>query len=80
MDNVNARNQAALTLALGCARGALLDVLSGEFTPEQIKHIYNTTSATNIASSIAVAEQDLETDWAVHLTDQEQQKIKGHCP
>ena len=72
------RKQAALAYALGCARGALSDVLEGDFSREQIQRIYDATATSRIAASIGLTEADFDTDWTEHLTDEEQHKIQGY--
>jgi hypothetical protein len=76
-DDSEKRKRAALAYALGCARGALSDVLDGDFSREQIQRIYDATAARHIAASIGLTEADLDTDWTEHLTDAEQHKIQG---
>lgn len=72
------RKQAALAYALGCARGALSDVLDGDFSREQIQRIYDATAMIRIAGSIGLTEADFDADWTEHLTDAEQRKIQGY--
>jgi hypothetical protein len=77
-DDSQKRKQAALAYALGCARGALSDVLDGDFSREQIQRIYDASAMSRIAASIGLTEADFDIDWTEHLTDEEQHKIQGY--
>ena len=77
-DDLEKRKMAALVYALAGARGALGDVLDGDFSREQVQRIHDATATSRIAQSIGLTEADFYIDWNEHLTDAEKHKLKGY--
>ncbi len=73
--SVDNRKYAAIFLALGIERGALLDVVSGR--TNTAKEILGLTGTAKIAEALGCSENDLAIDWADHLTPDEINQIKG---
>jgi len=72
------KKHAALAFALGVTRGALSDVLDGDFSAEAVRRIYDATASHRIASSIGLSESALDVDWNDFLSDVEKHKIQGY--
>src|SRR5437867_12348960 len=78
LDALEKRTFAALTCALGWARGFLSDVLDGDFSREQVQRMYDATAGSRITRSIGLTAADLDTDWREHVTNVEQRKIGSY--
>jgi hypothetical protein len=74
-EEVDLRKYAAISLALGLARGALIDALAGNF--ETTQRIVNLTSLAAIAETLNCTENDLAVSWDEHLTLSELDQLKG---
>jgi hypothetical protein len=72
---INLRKYAAATLALGLARGALLDALAGDL--ERVRHVLDITSTSRIAAALSCTEDELAVDWDEQLTRIELDRLKG---
>jgi hypothetical protein len=72
---VNSRKYAAISLALGLARGALIDALAGNL--DNARHILDVTANSKIAEALGCSEADLAVVWDEHLTPSEANRIKG---
>ena len=72
------KNYAALAFALGVARGALSDVIDGDFTAEQVQRIYDATGSARIAQSVGLREDALDVYWDEYLSDAEKHRIQGY--
>jgi hypothetical protein len=72
------KNYAALAFALGVARGALSQVIDGDFTAAQIRRVYDATGSARIAQSIGLGDDDLDVYWDEYLSDAEKHRIQGY--
>ena len=72
------KNYAALAFALGVARGALSDVIDGDFSTEQVQRVYDATGSARIAQSIGLREDALDVYWDEYLSDAEKHRIQGY--
>jgi hypothetical protein len=72
---VDSRKYAAISLALGLVRGALLDALAGNL--DDVSRIMDLTSTPRIAEALDCKESDLAIIWDEHLTPSEVNRIKG---
>lgn len=72
-----AKRYAAMAYALGLARGALSDVVSGEFDRDMVLRIYDATAAVRIAESLGVDEEAIAVDWDDYLNPLEKRKLQG---
>jgi hypothetical protein len=74
-DGVDLRKYAAISLALGLARGALTDALAGDL--ESAQRALNMTSLSKIAEALNCTENDLAVPWDEYLTRSGQDRLKG---
>jgi hypothetical protein len=72
---VDLRKYAAISLALGMARGALYSALFGDL--DGAKKILDATALSKLAQAIGCSEGELAIDWNDHLTPTEVERIKG---
>jgi hypothetical protein len=68
-----------LAFALAVARGALSDVIDGDFTAEQVQRVYDATGSARIAQSIGLPEDALDVYWDEYLSDAEKHKLQGYA-
>jgi hypothetical protein len=73
--DVDLRKYAAISLALGLARGALFDAMRGQI--DHAQKIFDITAIARIAEALGCPESDLAIDWNEHLTPDEKNRIKG---
>lgn len=71
------RKYAAVSLALGMTRGTLHSVLMSDATPEEIKHMLDLTSTSEIAKKLGLEEGDLALCPDDFLMGGESARIKG---
>ena len=70
---VTAKKYAALALALGMARGALLAAIEGDI--EEARTILDLTAIAQIARALECDESDLGIDWNQYLSPEESNRI-----
>lgn len=73
---VDSRKYAAISLALGLVRGALMEALAGNL--DNAQHIVGITANAKIAEALGCTEADLAIIWDEHLTPSEVNRIKGY--
>ena len=69
------RRRAAILLALGVARGALVELTDN--APDTVRRILELTSTARIAEILGCSENELAVDWTEFLTRFETDRIKG---
>ena len=72
---VDSRKYAAISLALGLVRGALMEALAGNL--DNAQQIMDITAISKIAGVLGCTEADLAIIWDEHLTPSEVNRIKG---
>jgi len=70
---IDARKYAALALALGMARSAIVVALEGDET--EARRLFEITSTAKIAKALGFTEAELAIDWTEYLNPEEVRRM-----
>jgi hypothetical protein len=73
----NSKAYASLCYSLGLTRNVLTSIIEGDCDHEKIERILAASSASHIAKSIGIKEEDLGCDWNIWLTGEEKWSLQG---